>query len=75
MALEQKHYREAIRVIRSSKVDSQAIIGYLERNGFEDIALYFVTEPRARFNLAIRCGYLDIDNECATQLNEPAIWN
>ena len=43
MALEQKHYREAIRVIRSSKVDSQAIIGYLERNGFEDIALYFVT--------------------------------
>ena len=75
MALEQKHYREAIRVIRSSKVDSQAIIGYLERNGFEDIALYFVTEPRARFNLAIRCGNLDIANECATQLNEPAIWN
>ena len=75
MALEQKHYREAIRVIRSSKVDSQAIIGYLKRNGFEDIALYFVTEPRARFNLAIRCGNLDIANECATQLNEPAIWN
>lgn len=75
MALEQKHYREAIRVIRSSKVDSQAIIGYLERNGFEDIALYFVTEPRARFNLAIRCGNLDIANECALQLNEPAIWN
>ena len=73
MALEKKHYREAIRIIRTSKVDSHAIIGYLQRNGFEDIALYFVTEPRARFNLAIRCGNLDIAQECATQLDETAI--
>ena len=74
MALEKKHYREAIRIIRTSKVDSHAIIGYLQRNGFEDIALYFVTEPRARFNLAIRCGNLDIAQECATQLDEASIW-
>ena len=72
--MEKKHYREAIRIIRSNKVDSQAIIGYLQRNGFEDIALYFVSEPRARFNLAIRCGKLDIADECATALDEPAIW-
>lgn len=41
-------------------MDSEAIIGYLTHNGFEDIALHFVTEPRARFNLAIQCGNLDV---------------
>lgn len=55
-------------------MDSQAIIGYLQRNGFEDIALYFVSEPRARFNLAIRCGKLDVADECATELDDKAIW-
>lgn len=55
-----KDYRAAIRLIRSCHVDSESIIGYLTRNGFEDIALHFVTEPRARFNLAIRCGNLDV---------------
>lgn len=58
--MEKKHYREAIRIIRTSKIDSHSIISYLQKNGFEDIALYFVTEPRARFNLAIRCGNLEV---------------
>ena len=60
LSLENHRYHDAIRIIRSNKVDSQAIIGYLQRNGFEDIALYFVTEPRAKFNLALRCGKLEI---------------
>ena len=58
--MDKKDYRAAIRLIRSCHVDSESIIGYLTRNGFEDIALYFVTEPRARFNLAIRCGNLEV---------------
>lgn len=74
LSLENHRYHDAIRIIRSNKVDSQAIIGYLQRNGFEDIALYFVTEPRAKFNLALRCGKLEIAEECARELNEPAIW-
>lgn len=50
-------------MIQSCHVDSESIIGYLTRNGFEDIALHFVTEPRARFNLAIRCGNLDVGTD------------
>lgn len=73
--LEEKQYRKAIHIIHKYKIDSKAIIGYLQNNGFEDIALYFVTEPRARFNLAIRCGNLDIAMECATTLDEPVVWN
>ena len=34
-----------------------------------------MTEPRARFNLSIRCGNLESAVECATQLNEREIWN
>ena len=75
LSLENHRYHDAIKIIRNNKVDSQAIIGYLQRNGFEDIALYFVTEPRAKFNLALRCGKLETAEECANELNEPAIWN
>ena len=74
LSLENHRYHDAIQIIRSNKVDSQAIIGYLQRNGFEDIALYFVTEPRAKFNLALRCGKLEIAEECARELNDAAIW-
>lgn len=73
--LEHKQYRNAIRIIRTCNLDSKAIISYLQRNGFEDIALYFVSEPRARFNLAIRCGNLDTAMECATSLDETSIWS
>ncbi|KAK8813356.1 hypothetical protein WA158_002948 [Blastocystis sp. Blastoise] len=75
LALEQNHYREAIRIIKDQKVDGQAIVSYLQRRGFEDIALHFVQEPRARFNLAIRCGNLEIALECAHILDETEIWN
>ena len=73
--LEQHQYRNALRIIRQCHLDSKAIIGYLQRSGYEDIALYFVNEPRARFNLAIRCGNLNIAMECAMQLDETTVWN
>lgn len=73
--MEERNYREAIRIIQHSRIDSQAICSYLQRNGFEDIALHFVTEPRARFTLAIRCGNLEIALQCARELDLPDIWN
>lgn len=73
--LEQKQYRNAIHIIRTCNLDSKAIIGYLQRSGYDDIALYFVSEPRARFTLAIRAGNLDTALECASVLDEAAIWN
>ena len=73
--MEERNYREAIRIIQHSHIDSQAICSYLQRNGFEDIALHFVTEPRARFTLAIRCGNLEIALQCARELDLPDIWN
>lgn len=73
--LEQKQYRKAIHIIRKYEIDSKSIISYLQSNGFEDIALHFVSEPRARFNLAIRCGNLDIAMECAAALDEASVWN
>ena len=37
--LEQHQYRNALRIIRQCHLDSKAIIGYLQRSGYEDIAL------------------------------------
>ena len=73
--LEQQQYQKAIHLLHKYQLDSKTILSYLHMNGFEDIALYFVNEPHARFNLAIRCGNLDIAMECASQLDESAIWN
>ena len=73
--LEQQQYQKAIHLLHKYQLDSKTILSYLHMHGFEDIALYFVNEPHARFNLAIRCGNLDIAMECASQLDESAIWN
>ena len=58
--MESQQYREAIHLIRTTHVDSQALLSYLQQNGYQDIALHFVTEPKARFNLAIQSGNLDV---------------
>lgn len=37
--------------------------------------MHFVTELRARFNLAIRCGNLEIALQCAREINSSSVWN
>ena len=41
-------------------VDTSCILSYLQRNGYQDIALFFVTDTASRFRLALRCGNIDV---------------
>ena len=38
----------------------QAVIAYLQRAGYPEVALHFVDDEPTRFNLALECGNLDV---------------
>jgi hypothetical protein len=39
---------------------SQAVIAYLQRAGYPEVALHFVNDEPTRFNLSLECGNLDV---------------
>lgn len=39
---------------------AQAIIGYLQKKGFPEVALQFVKDEKTRFNLAVECGNIEV---------------
>ena len=74
-ALLDRSYDEVLRIIKRSKLCGQAIIGYLQKKGFPEVALQFVNDGKTRFNLAIECGNIDVALESATKLDEKECWH
>ena len=60
MALLNKKFDEVKRIMNSGRLCGQAIIAYLQKKGFPEVALHFVDDDKTRFNLAIECGNVDI---------------
>jgi hypothetical protein len=60
LALANKQYGKVMAAIRSSRLCGQAVIAYLQRAGFPEVALHFVDDEPTRFNLALECGNLDV---------------
>lgn len=61
-------------MVRNSNLVGQAIIGYLERKGYPEVALHFVKDTRTRFSLAMDCGQLEVGVEAARALDDKACW-
>ncbi|GMF72016.1 unnamed protein product [[Candida] boidinii] len=57
-ALVNKNFNEVLRIIKSSNLVGQNIIGYLQKTGYPEIALQFVEDSETRFELAIECGFI-----------------
>ena len=74
LALVQQRYDEVLRIIKTSRLVGQAIIAYLQKKGYPEIALHFVQDKSTRFDLAVECGNLDVALETAESLNAPEIW-
>ncbi len=68
LALVKRQYDVVFQMIRTSHLVGQAIISHLQMKGYPDIALNFVQDPIAKFNLALECGQLEIALEMAHQL-------
>lgn len=71
-ALVNRHFAEALRIIRNSTLVGQNIIGYLQKKGYPDVALQFVQDPESRFDLAVQCGDLAIAETEAEKLGKSA---
>lgn len=51
--------REVLRLMHSSKLVGENIVGYLEKRGYPEVALKFVSDSRTRFELALECHDVD----------------
>lgn len=75
LALAKKQFDEVLYIIRNSNLVGQAIIGYLQKKGYPEIALHFVKDDLTQFELALECGNLDIALKTAQNLNKKEHWN
>ncbi|KAJ1983510.1 hypothetical protein H4R34_001235 [Dimargaris verticillata] len=74
LALVKRNYEDVVSIIRHSNLVGQSIIAYLQKKGYPEIALHFVKESAARFELAIACGNLDIALETAKEMEKEEYW-
>ena len=68
LALEAKNYPRVMELIAHSNLCGRALVKYLQDRGYPEVALHFVREPTARFELALACGNLEAAMESAFQL-------
>ena len=74
LALISRNYDQVYYMIQNSSLVGQAIIGYLRKKGYPEIALQFVKDPKTRFDLALECGDIPIALEMAKAINEDTHW-
>lgn len=74
LALINRRYDEVLHMVRNCNLVGQAIIGYLEKKGYPEVALHFVKDVRTRFSLAMDCGQLEVGLEAARALDDKACW-
>ena len=72
-ALARRDFDAVLRHIRSGKLCGTAIIAFLRTKGFPEVALHFVEDDRARFEIAIECGNLEVALKTAQRLDDTAV--
>jgi len=61
--------------IVEKKKKKKAIISYLQKKGYPEVALHFVKDEKTRFNLALECGNIDIALESAKVVDDRECWH
>ena len=74
IALGSRDYGEVLRIINTGRLAGAAVISYLRKAGFPEVALHFARDPRTRFALAVECGNLTAAEAAAGELDDPAAW-
>ena len=74
LALTKERYKDVMRIVRKSHMCGQAILAYLTKKGFPQVALYFVKDEKTRFELALECGDIKVATESAKEVNSLACW-
>ena len=74
LCLHKKEFDKVVRIIKQSKLSGHAIIAYLQRKGYPQVALHFVADEQTRFNLAVECGNIDVALQAAYALDSKENW-
>lgn len=74
LALLQGDLPRVMHIINSSGLVGQAVIAYLRQHGYSAIALQFVDDPMARFELALEAGDFGVALEAAEALDRREVW-
>ena len=72
-ALARRDFDTVLKLIRSGKLCGQAIIAFLRKKGFPEVALHFVQDDEARFEIAIECGNIEVALQTAQKLDDKSI--
>ena len=77
LALNKRNYSDMLQIIKdeTSGLVGQSIISYLEKRGYPEIALQFVSDQGTRFELALECGNLEEATNMARVLDSAKIWS
>ena len=59
-------------MVKHSRLCGRSIVAYLQSQGFPEVALHFVREPKTRFRLALACGDIEAAMESAFALEQQA---
>ena len=74
IALSKKKYGEVMRMVKHSRLCGRAIISYLTKKGYPEVALHFVDDEKTRFDLALSCGNLEVALNSAYELDNKDCW-
>ena len=75
LCLHKREFERVVRIIKQSKLSGHAIIAYLQKKGFPQVALHFVSDEQTRFNLAVECGNIDVALQAAYALDTKENWH
>ena len=73
-SLARREYGEVVRAIRGGSMCGQAVLSYLQRAGYPEIAMHFVADTATKFGLALECGDLDVALDCAEKMGDADLW-
>lgn len=74
LALLTSNYSEIPNLLKNTNLPGQAIIAYLQKQGYPEVGLHFVKDEKTRFNLALECGNVEVALDSARLLDDKDSW-
>lgn len=75
LSLHNRQFNDVKMWITNGRLCGNAVIGYLKRKGFPEVALHFVEDQQTRFNLALEYGHIEEAMTAAQELKDLSCWN
>ncbi|KFG39376.1 putative coatomer protein complex, subunit alpha, partial [Toxoplasma gondii GAB2-2007-GAL-DOM2] len=74
LALHRRQFDQVALCVRNGQLCGNALIAYLKKKGYPEVALEFLTDKRARFHLALEVGSMDDALAAAQEINDKSAW-